>query len=268
MRRLVITVLVLSLVPAAAWSLDIPGDPSSCGIIIQRGDPGVLQGDLDCTGQTGASALTLGGGAKLYLNGHRISGGQNQNVHCYPAVSPSRTCTIEGPGELTGAPIGLAAASRARLREVIIHGNGVGIYKTYGDINHSARLDLDAVTIRDNTNEGIRGGGAIRAKDSTIRDNGGVGTTSYGPSRLVRTTITGNGGSGIVTGRYNDFYLSYFYTKRLLALVDSDVSGNGLVDGGVDILSGKRPIVLRTTCGTSANPLEPGNPTWGVCSGD
>jgi predicted outer membrane repeat protein len=64
---------------------------------------------------------------------------------------------------------GIAAASRVRVRDVTIHGNGVGIWKIYGNVSHAARVDLDNVIIRDNTNEGIKGGGAIRAKDTTIR---------------------------------------------------------------------------------------------------
>lgn len=269
MRHFAIALVFLGLLPVRARGLDIPGDTSSCGIVVSRGDPGVLQGDLDCSGISAVvAAVVLNPGATLYLNGHSITGAWVHDVSCYAAVSPSRTCTIVGPGELTGATFGIAAASRARVENVVIHGNDVGIWKIYGDVSHAARLDLDNVVIRDNVNEGVRGGGGIWAKDSEIRDNGGVGTTSYGPSRLVRTKITGNGGAGIVTGRYDDFYHIYFYTHRLLALVDSEVTGNGLLDGSPDILSGRKPLVKRTTCGTSGDPTEPGNPTWGVCAGD
>jgi hypothetical protein len=261
MLRLALAVLLLPLASLPSFALDIPGDPSSCGVVVERGDPGVLQGDLDCTGHN-ITAVTLRPGATLDLNGHRITGGSDPAIECY--VAATRTCTVDGPGELAGSSVGVFAASRARIRDVIIHDNAVGIHMIYGDVAHAARLELDRVTIRDNTNEGVKGGGLIAAKDSAIRDNGGIGTTSFGPSKFVRTTITGNGGSGIVTGVYSDFYAQYFYNKRQLFLSGCDVSGNG----GVDILSGRRPRLVGTTCGTSGNPLEPGNPAWGVCSGD
>jgi hypothetical protein len=267
MRRLALVLAVLAWMPVPAGALDIPGDPSSCGMQISRGDPGVLQGDLDCTGEPGPSAVTLGPGARLLLNGHRITGARVHDVSCEAAV-PARTCVIEGPGELTGSRYGLFTSERARVENVVIHGNDVGIYSSYGDVSHASRLDLTGVVIRDNTGDGVRGGTKLYATDTTIENNGGVGTTSWGPSRLVRTTITGNGSTGIVTGRYHDFYELYFYTRHQLVLVDSTVTGNGLGDGSGDLLSGRKPRLLRTTCGTSGNPTVAGTPTWGVCTGD
>lgn len=268
MRRFVLAVLVIFSTGTPVRAIDIAGDPSSCGIRIDRRDPGVLQGDLDCTGLGLNSAVILGPGAEIDLNGYRISNDLH-GIVCDTSVSPARTCTITGPGEITGSFNGIAAAAKARVRDVIIHGNGTGIWKIYGDIPWAARVDLKNVVIRDNTGAGIRGGGAIRATDTTIRDNGDVGMTSFGPSRLVRTTITGNGSAGVITGVYHDFYEQYFYSdRRNLFLVDSDVSGNGVDDGAADLLAAKRPRLLRSTCGTSADPTEPGSPPWGVCSGD
>jgi hypothetical protein len=266
MLRLVLVFVAAFSVSAPASALDIPGDLSSCGIVVERGDPGQLQGDLDCTSGA-AGAITLRPGATLFLNGHRVSNNLH-GVACDPSVVPPRTCTIQGPGEITGAINGIAAASRIKVQDVTIHGNVTGIWKPYGDVPHVARLDLRNVVIRDNAGDGVRGGGAIRATDTTIRDNGGVGATSFGPSRLLRTTITGNGSAGILTGVYSDFYGQYFYSERSLVLVDSDVSGNGLADAMADLVAARLPKLRRSTCGTSADPTEPGNPPWGVCSGD
>jgi hypothetical protein len=268
MIRLLLVLLVACSAPTLASAVDIPGDPSSCGLWIDRRDPGVLQGDLDCTGLDVNSALNLHPGAAVNLNGYRISN-DNHAISCHTSVSPARTCEISGPGEITGSFNGVAAASKVRISDVTIHGNGTGIWKIYGDVPWAARIDLINVVIRDNSGDGIRGGGAIRATDSVIRDNGGVGMTSQGPTRLVRTTITGNGGAGLLTGIFHDFYQVYFYSERRLHfLVDSDVSGNGLVDGAADLVAAKRPRLLRSTCGTSADPTAPGNPSWGVCAGD
>ena len=259
--------LLLCTAASAASAIDIPGDPSSCGITISRGDPGELQGDLDCTGFNPNRAIQLNPGATLHLNGFRVSS-EVHAIVCETSVSPSQTCTIVGPGEITGAKNGVAAASKVRIRDVTIHGNETGIWKIYGDIPWAARLDLDHVVIRDNSGDGIRGGGAIRATDSSIRDNGGVGMTSFGPSRLVRTSITGNGGAGAITGVYSDFYQIYHYNRRKLFLVDSDVSGNGVSDAAADLVAVSRPNLKRSTCGTSADPSQPGSPPWGVCAGD
>ena len=267
MSRFLGALLAVCCTSTLAAALDIAGDPSSCGVEIPRGEPGVLQGDLDCAGQDVAGAIVLQGGATLHLNGHRVSNDLHA-VSCDASVSPSRTCTIIGPGEITGSQNGIAAASKLRVIDVTIHGNVTGIWKIYGDVPHSARVDLRNVVIRDNTGAGLRGGGAVRATDTTIRDNGDVGLTSQGPSRLLRTTITGNGSAGLVGGIFHDFYQQYFYSKRLLSVTDSDVSGNGVVDGAPDLLTMKKPRLQRSTCGTSANPTEPGSPTWGVCAGD
>lgn len=266
MRRPSIALLVLALAPAPVLALDIPGDPSSCGIVVERGDPGVLQGDLDCTGQPSFFAIELRPGAKLELNGHTISGARGANVSCF--VAATKACTIAGPGEITGAPFGVSSASRLKMSDVDVHQNDVGIHIIYGAVSHAALVKLDRVTVRDNDAEGIKGGGILRITDSSITGNGDVGTTSYGPSRLKRTTITGNGSFGIVTGVYSPSDDRYIFNKNALALADSTVTGNGVLDGGVDILAGRRPNVVRTMCGTSANALAPGNPTFGVCAGD
>jgi hypothetical protein len=267
MRRLLIALAFVCSSATLAAALGIPGDPSSCGIELFRGETGVLLGDLDCTGQGEIAAIVLHGGAAVNLNGYRVSNDLH-GISCYPSVSPSRTCTITGPGEITNSLNGIAAASKVRVTNVTIHGNDTGIWKIYGDVRHSARVDLKNVVIRDNAGAGLRGGGAINATDTTIRDNGDVGLTSQGPSRLRRTTITGNGGAGIIGGIFSDFYQEYSYSPRALSLTDSDVSGNGVIDGSADLLMIKRPRLLRSTCGTSANPEAPGNPTWGVCAGD
>ncbi|MBM4244456.1 MAG: hypothetical protein FJ148_11670 [Deltaproteobacteria bacterium] len=256
------------IVAGRASAVDIPGDPSSCGITIERGDPGVLQGDLGCTGLGENSAITLNPGATLVLDGFRVTN-DNHGVSCHASVSPARTCTITGPGEITGAFNGVAAASRVRIEDVTIHGNVNGTWKIYGNVPWAARVDLENVVIRDNSAAGTRGGGAIRATDSVIRDNGDVGMTSQGPTTLRRTTITGNVGAGLLTGIYNDFQQQYDYSERRAhRLIDSDVSGNGLIDGNADLVAAKRPKLLRSTCGTSADPTQPGNPSWGVCAGD
>jgi hypothetical protein len=265
--RVLLASLLLCGVATRASALDIPGNPSSCGIIVSRGDPGELRGDLDCTGLNPNRAIQLNPGATLHLNGFRVT----STVHgivCETSVSPSQTCTIVGPGEITGAENGIAAVSRARIRNVTIHGNKNGIWKIYGDIPWVARLDLDHVVIRDNSGDGVSGGGAIHATDSSIRDNGGVGVTTYGPSRLQRTSITGNGGAGLITGIYSDYYQRYQYSPRKVFLVDADVSGNGVSDASADLVAVSRPNLKRSTCGTSANPSQPGSPPWGVCAGD
>jgi hypothetical protein len=267
MRGLVLAILFLFSTVRPSAGIDIPGDPSSCDLTIERGDPGNLLGDLDCSGTGANGGLRLLPGAVLNLNGHRITNDLH-GIVCEVSVSPSRICTINGPGEVTGAYNGIAVVSQARIRDLTIFGNVTGIWKPYGNIANAARLDLTNVVIRDNSGDGVRGGGAIRATDSTVRDNGGVGLESFGPSRIVRTAISGNGGAGIVTGIYNEFDGRYVYSRRALSLTDSDVSGNGLSDAAADLVAAKRPRLRRSTCGTSADPTTVGSPAWGVCSGE
>jgi hypothetical protein len=79
--RLVSPSLMLS---SAAYAVDI----STCGQIVDAGQVGEVLADLDCTGSSNSSAVTLEPGSMLHLNGHAVvaAGG--------PTRQPSSPCAL------------------------------------------------------------------------------------------------------------------------------------------------------------------------------
>jgi hypothetical protein len=142
---------------------------------------------------------------------------------------------------------------------VVIHdGASVGI--ALGQSNR-VKLVLEDVTIDNN------GGGAIadcsglklKGENVTITNNG-TGICGDG-IKLKNATITGNGVAGI-----------FSWTARV-KLKDSTVTGNDAGGNGFDIVTSKRPRLVDSTCGRSAQvaPLatpDAGSPSWGVCTND
>jgi hypothetical protein len=239
-------------------------DVTACEQVVGPGEIGVLQTDLDCA----VNGVFLERGATLMLDGHELRGGSNIGVYCRKT-----RCAIEGPGTITGSDwIGVLMEDRVRLtvRNVVFRANEVGILGTYAGRN---KVTLADVTFEDNgqwalsarnliaTNLVVRGnapGGfyaiaasTARISGSNISDNLTVGIQGN-TLRLDGVTVTGNTGAGIVA-------------TRRLRLVDSVATGNDAAAAGVDIRSDRRPHLVASTCGRSAD--ENGVP-WGVCTGD
>jgi hypothetical protein len=96
MRLLAISLLLLSTQPAAA--LDI----LTCGAVVPRGEVGVLQNDLTCSGEY--AAVSLESGASVDLNGHAIHGPATKGVICL-GTRCAVTRGVRG-GEITGTITG------------------------------------------------------------------------------------------------------------------------------------------------------------------
>ena len=287
MRHLFALLCVLALAGSAA-AVDI----TTCGQSVADNDIGVLQVDLDCTAQTGVcvhrnfndeevacsveadcqppinnpcarTAVTLGAGAILQLNGHSITGA---GVLC----SAAGICGVSGPGSILSAPVGVLARKRVIAAEVTIDGG------VYGIVSRRGGAVLSNVALTNNTLDGIWSWqGAIRAngvvatgngeiglyaklkpvvaRNTTVSNNGGSGIDGY-PSRGANLTIQNNGGFGIVS-------------EKGLAVRDSTITGNGVAYGGLDIASVRRPRVRNTLCDHSQNRGEGGG-SWGVCALD
>ena len=288
MRALaVISVLSLALA-ASAVAVDI----TTCGQSVADLDVGVLQADLDCTGQAGIclhlgvddadvgcssagdchftldpcanTAVSLGAGSVLQLNGHSITGA---GVLC----SAAGTCSVTGPGSILAAPIGILARKKVVASGLTIDGGGFGVVSRLGGAL------LNDVNLTDNTEDGIWSWrGTIRAsnvvatgngdnglyatlkpviaRDVTTSNNGNHGIDGH-PVRGINVTAQGNVGIGVVSAKG-------------LSIRDSTVTGNGLGYGGLDIVSARRPRVRNTVCDHSSNIGTDENPNWGVCTLD
>ncbi len=246
---------VLALRPSA-HAIDI----AFCGQEIPSGTTGTLVNDLACG--TGGTGVVLHPKATLQLNGHTITGG---TISVY--VLPGKKIVIEGPGEIAGASeVGVFAQNNVGRRIGVTIRNGVDIHD-HGIVGialgqgNRVKLDLDDVTLRNNAGGPIADCTGVKLKgvDVVIADNG-AGLCGDG-IKLQNATITGNGIAGI------------FSWKARVKLLDSTVTGNDAGGNGYDIVTSRRPKLVNTTCGRSAQvaPLaqpDAGSPSWAVCAGD
>lgn len=253
-----ISVLVLGML----WVLGGPAAAVviySCGVDVPSGEEGMLINDLSC-GTTGIG-VHLGRNARLHLNGHAIQGG---SIGVYTHAGYTE---IEGPGAITGATqVGIFAPNNeGRHRMVVRNGvelTGHGIVAIALGQANRVRLKLDDVNIHDNPGSGIADctGLKVTAWDLHVDGNGGGGICADKIS-LYRSSVSNNGSIGL------------FGWRGRARLVDSIVIGND-VTNGLDIAMGLRPRLHGTSsCGCSLvveppGPLDPGGPSWGVCTGD
>jgi hypothetical protein len=210
---------------------------------------------------------------------------------------------IRGPGEISGTgrlPVSVGGTfacvqvsdGRAQITgaagTVDIHDCVYGVLGSAGeDPNGRARVTMDHVRLHDNALDGAAVG-RLEASDVDASDNNGQGMGAVATVR-VRNVVANNNANGH----------GVFSAKRLrgenvtangnvtgvgswgrLVLVNGHASGNAyfgvaggavalkdstIVDNGLaDILSGRRPRVVNTICGTS---VDFNMSSWGVCNG-
>ncbi|MFO0593564.1 MAG: hypothetical protein U0441_38845 [Polyangiaceae bacterium] len=276
---------------------------TSCGATIPAGQEGVLQNDVVCTfrcsgdpsiectysdeedaceghGRCEPDAFLLEDDATLNLNGHTIEMAyQAPGAYCLGAPSdPGRgRCTVTGPGTFAGSKGDAIGSLGADLfvRDVTIGRCDYAI-ATRGRLTAKGLVTLND---RENTVAALRG---VRLRDSVIA--GDYGVVTDGDASVVGVRVTAPGGiiaGGNVRGR--KLYLSRFadvrarhvalrevnavpeepfqspsiVAERSLRLADSSV---------VNIASGRRPLLLRSTCARST--IIGTAVSWGVCADD
>jgi len=231
---LLVGCLLLLAGPKVAYAGGVP--VTACGEILE-GKKGVLMNDLTCTGSRAILLIR----SRLDLNGFTISG---SGVLC------ENTCTVTGPGTITGS-------SRCGVR-----GDTDGL-KFFG----VARVKItDGVNITNNDcgidvaelNAIGERVGSVSVQDSTVSGNAGVGVLATKSVKLKRTVVTGNGTHGVG----EETAIGTWGTTKI-NIKDSDISGNGgmgvlgalktkvtdstVVDNGTHGVSGRRVRIGRTT---------------------
>jgi hypothetical protein len=259
-------------------------DVTACGVTVPVDDVGVLQADLDCPAST--SAVVLEDDARLELNGHSITGsfdgGSVPAVEC--RIKSSKSCTIEGPGEIFGGASACVQIRRGRLSisNVEIHHCLTGIDANTGGPGQTSRVIATNVQTHDNAAYGFIG---IRL-DASDFDASANGTVGIAARRLRGSAISANGNgsapecgtygcSGIFGDIVSAVGVSVSNNKgigvrcRSLRLTASSLVGNGT--NGVlvfDLATLGRPHLTTTTCGKSGKLGETIDKTWGVCAND
>lgn len=256
---------------APAWALDIVAP----GVIVPKGDPGVVMTDLVCSPP--AVGIYLESGARVLLNGHVLDG-----CTISPA-SPSQTdrqrLQVRGPGEIRNAGIHLRAGTLKVYDVTITDSPSFGIIGSGDSADGPSLVRARNVTVTGSGFDGVRAT-RVRARDLTTNGNGTLspGSGIFAPGgvsgrriisddnavhgvagfagkvRLSAAEATGNGCAGVA--------------GESTVLVRSTIDGNDTSSTGcADVISGFSPRVKNTVCGTSSDANEPSN-TWGVCSDD
>lgn len=299
---MVAAIVALALAASSAGSAaTIP--LTRCGATIPAGQEGVLQNDVVCGfrctgdpaiecsysdeedacdghGSCEADAFLLEDDATLSLNGHTIEMAyQAPGAYCLGAgADPTRgRCTVRGPGTFAGSKGDAIASLGADLfvRDVTI-GRCDNAVATRGRLTASG-----LVTLNDRENTVLALGG-VRLRDSEIAGDYGVVTDGDAFVAGVRVLAPG----GIVAGgnvRGRKLYLSRYADVRgrhvalrgVTAVAEEPIEPPSIVaerslrlaDSSVlRIVSGRRPLLLRSTCERSTILGTPAS--WKVCAGD
>ena len=276
-----ILVLVTALFARApVWAVDI----TTCGETVGVGETGVLQADLDCSGES--FGVRVRRHTTLDLNGHSIAGDEATVATVLGAGNADDTgqpsFTIRGPGVISGTRVGAAGTGAcvelhdgvARITSatgmVDVRGCFTGVRGSFGDAAPFGRVKLDHVYLHDT----FRGTSvnAVAASDVTASDNqvaglwggrtsairviavnnGNVGVGAATNLRGRHVVATGNG-TGAGAGRSlriddltaTDNVDYGAYSSGHLKLLDSVLTGNG----AADVESQDRPMLVNTTCG-------------------
>lgn len=266
-------VLLLVFVTTVSAPADASVEITQCYPQVPEGETAVLQADLDCSVTDPppfrSSAIELLKRATLDMNGHTIQARSSGfGVHC------QGTCTILGPGTITGAFMAvLGGRGRMKIAGVNLLDNAGLIDVTDGRLDV---MDMNASS----SGTGIR----ARAMRAT---NLAVTTSRNGDCVLVTRSIRGSDvtvwgcHTGIRARRVRidrltviDNISSGLLSVGAVRLTDSVLTGNTFIGAPADLLSFRRPRLERTTCGTSVRLVKDDaggwlhGPSWGVCADD
>jgi len=290
--RLASTLFVLILAGAFPFATTTSAlDITACGQTVPRGDIGVLQVDLVCTDDVTPIAVNLEPNAGLDLNGHTISGG-GAGVGCF---GPARSCTIRGPGVISGATMNGIAANNAvgrvivedvtisdnqysavfvpggraiSLKNVVIERNNLGFDGSpeqrahLGAVQWVRRLDVENVIAIDNVALAFATRNVYGENVTLIGNYGGFRGMNV---RLKNATIADNLGIGMRS------------TRGRVRFIDSTLANNDTESTGIDMLTARKPSLDNTNCNRSQlcgkstlSPMgcNPEFATWQVCSND
>jgi hypothetical protein len=272
MTRTAMAALAVGLMSRVAQAVDI----TTCGQMVPANQVGTLVANLDCSGApTGSAAVSLSNRSRLEMGVHSITtppGGLG--IACTQV-----RCAVTGSGAILTPPldpgVGIYAVRNVTVSGGIeIHGLRVGILANEGRVKASdvaLSNNQDAVIakkvkgtnvfIRDSDRVGIMAARGVRGTHFEIRDSGwaAIQTRSFKLTELIATT---NGLASTSVG-------GAIIAPRGGILIDSLLSANALNGVPADIVTGRRPILINTSCNVSVRLIDDSpSGSWGVCSGD
>lgn len=265
---------------AAAINID------SCGVTVSDNDVAVLTADLNCP--DGTTAVRLGKGSTLNMDGHSIEVPNGWGVWCNAAVR----CTVTGGGkfgafgEIRGGQAGVYLQRRARLSadSLVIRDCETGVSAEDWNTDHGAyarltnvqitgseaaavrvgRIKIDNVRIEDNPGNGIAGLSttSVKAKGLTVVGNAfSAGCQVYGCEGIdvgeisgTNLLVSGNAGIGI-----------HALSAKLR---HSTVIDNVRAGSTKDLVTSEKPRLHKVACNVSLGWGSQSLVHWDVCSLD
>jgi hypothetical protein len=172
-----------------------------------------------------------------------------------------RRCIVRGPGQITGARVGveipLQPNARIKIEDLDIHGIAErGINHDGGlEASEAPRVRFKNVSVHNNGGNGLFvWQGFLSGSDLTVVNNGFHGISGIQTFKFKRLMVQNNARDGLVAA---------FGGGKL---IDSLLSFNGSVASDVDLRTLEFPKLVNTECGFSASFS--GGAPYGVCAGD
>ncbi len=165
---------IFLVVPALLCVLALPAVADDvvvdhCGQLVEAGDTGWLLDDLDCS-EASTEGVVLSDRSRLRLDGFRIIGNPEtrtprQGVRCLYGSS----CSVLGPGEISGFSAAGVAGTRVRVRDLRIVGNGRSGVAAYQRVTaRSVEIEQNALT---GSHAGLHAGRRVRVRDSVLGEH-------------------------------------------------------------------------------------------------
>ena len=228
--------------------------------------------------------IALGAGAQLRLNGHTIHPAyQGDGVVC-GEPGERGTCSVFGPGRIAGEK-GIGVFGRSMnvvLRNLTIDGSDAAVIT-------DGKLMASYLQLGEDRENGLSAGGTMFLRNVSLGVDGAhVPGNIFVSNVIVRGRIEAGGdvrGSGVrlvrkgITAKnviLSDVFGAYtpgqdgpgsVVARERLRLTRSSVTGNEVYDGVPDLVSGRRPELVRTRCDNSAR-YDDRSVSWNVCRDD
>jgi hypothetical protein len=230
-------------------------------------------------------SIQLAGGARLRLDGHTIHPAYQGDAVVCGEFGDQGTCFVDGPGTIAGQKgIGIWGRSmNVTLRNLRIDESDAAVIT-------EGKLTASNVVLGDGRSNNLSSGGTMFLRNVYI---GGEDRSRSAGNVFVNNVIVHGGidaggdvrGSGVLLMRNGiraeNVYLSHVFGENVpgrdgpgsivarakLRLVSSTVTGNEAYDGVPDLVSGRRPELIASRCGTSARYSDP-TISWNVCRDD
>jgi len=249
-------------------------------------DPAVQGGGCSEPSFCEPDSIALGDGSRLLLGGHTLHLAYQGDGAVCGELGDSGRCSVIGPGHIAGDK-GIAVWGRSM--DVVVR--NVTISRCDGGVLTDGKLYATNVVLAPDRENGLYSGRDMHLvnvvidgdRDAVSEEDVFVRNVVLGKSGIVAAgRVRGEGvrleGSGVsardvslrrVIGVPGEGYdgPGTILAEQGLRLADSIVVGNEEGDDRPDLVSGRRPVLARTTCGRSARFGDP-DASWHVCRGE